>query len=259
MNLKIQKKTILSFFMILGVLTYFHNFSVSSSTKARDFDYQAWQVLTKSTDIFQNVRDRDIFISEHQNDAYETNAGSFFYNTNIRLAYLFNSSEIWPNYLACTKNSNCLLSDFRKRTRETLLNLERGAFVKTDRYALQKNDWVNINSKPGALNSSKIWDFDEYPISTNTVIAYLAPYDETQISASILLRELNFVTISKDTSPILNPSLNGYCLVEANADHTRQFRDATVRVAYWKLPLFDQFGKSLPKSLDIRSMAVGTC
>ena len=250
---------VLIFILLIATLTYWHNFAVASRTKGRDFDYAAWQTLTKSSNLFSDVHTKDFFISEHQNDAYETNAGSLYYNTGIRLAQLYNSVNIWPNYIGCTISSGCTLPDVRKRAVQTLPNLERGAFVKTDRSKQQVFDWVGINTKPGALTFSKIWDFDEYPITDSTMIAYLAPYDEKQPTASIQLKKLKFVTISKYNAPILHPVLNGYCLVHLTNDVGAITSGHGLRINYWGPPPLDQQGKPLPDFLDIRSMGVGTC
>ena len=250
---------ILFLILILATLTYVHDFAVSTRTKARDFDYTAWQTLTKSTNLFINVRTKDFFISLHQNDAYETNAGSFYYNTDIRLAQLFNTVNIWPNYLTCNIQSNCRLPNVRQQVLVTLPNFNRGALVPTNRSKQQTYDWVGLNSKPGEVATSKIWDFDEYPISDSTMIAYLAPYDEKQPTASIQLQGLKFVTISKLTSPILDPVLNGYCLVRQPSTAGSAKSTNGLSIIYWGLPSLDQNGKPLPLSLDIRSMAVGTC
>ena len=250
---------ILILILILATLTYVHNFAVSTRTKGRDFDYAAWQTLTKSTNLFSDVHTKDFFISLHQNDAYETNAGSFYYNTGIRLAQLFNTVNIWPNYLTCSVQSSCKLPNVRNQVLQTLPNFNRGALVPTHRSKQQTYDWVGINSKPGAVSSSKIWDFDEYPITDSTMIAYLAPYDESKPTASIQLKNLEFVTISKSDVPILHPVLNGYCLVHLTNDVGAKNITNGLRINYWGLPPLDQQGKPLPDFLDIRSMAVGTC
>ena len=245
--------------LILATLTYVHNFADATRTKARDFDYAGWQVLTKSTDLFSSVHSKDVFISLSQNDVYESNAGSFYFNTGIRLAQLFNTVNIWPNYVSCTINSGCLLGNVRKQVLQTLPNFNFGALVTTNRSEQQTSDWVGINSKPGALRASKIWDFDEYPITGSTMIAYLALYDETQKTAAVQLHTLRFVTISKFSAPVLNPVLNGYCLVRQPKAAVKINMSGSLRVTYWNLPKLDQKGNPLPKSLDIRSFAVGTC
>jgi len=254
---KRRNSGIISLLLVLAILGYFHNFAVASRSKARDFDYAAWQTLTKSTAFFNDVKTKDVFISLHQNDAYETNAGSFYYNTGIRLAQLFNTTIIWPNYSNCLIESTCKLPNVRHQVLTTLPNFNRGEFVPTRRSEQQKYDWVGLNSKPGALAKSKIWDFDEYPITDSTMIAYLAPYDEAQTTASIWTAKLNFVTISKRSSPILNPSLNGYCLVPKTSSLAEPRSE--LRIKYWRMPELDKDRQPLPNTLDIRSMAVGTC
>ena len=258
-SMKRRNSTVLLLVMVLSVFTYFHNYSVADSTKVRDFGYQAWQALTRSSQLFSEVKSKDIFISEHQNDAFETNAGSFYYNTGIRLAYLFNTFNIWPNYSSCKVDVKCSLSNVRKHVLQTLPNLERGSFVRTNRSAQQSFDWVGINTKPGALDKSRIYDFDLYQITESTLIAYLAPYDENQTTASILLHQLKFVTISKPNVPVLHPVINGYCLVALDGKFGSLTSRNGLRINYWGLPTSDHHGNPLPTSLDIRFMAVGTC
>ena len=91
------------------------------------------------------------------------------------------------------------------------------------------------------------------------MIAYLALYDENAVTASIQLHTLRFVTISKFSAPVLNPVLNGYCLVRQPTAVKRTNESSSLRVTYWNLPKLDKHGNPLPKSLDIRSFAVGTC
>ena len=91
------------------------------------------------------------------------------------------------------------------------------------------------------------------------MIAYLALYDETQKTAAVQLHTLRFVTISKFSAPVLNPVLNGYCLVRQPKAAVKINMSGSLRVTYWNLPKLDQKGNPLPKSLDIRSFAVGTC
>jgi hypothetical protein len=100
---------------VILVINFNHNLRVSNENTGRNFQYKSWQILTREATLFENVKTADIFISNNQNDAFETNAGSFYANTGIRLAYLFNTSSVFPNILDCQFTTNCKLGGVRQK------------------------------------------------------------------------------------------------------------------------------------------------
>lgn len=256
-------RIIVILFFILSFLTFSHNYRLAIGTTDRDFSYNSWQILTKNSNLFEEVKTRDILISSNQNDAYETNAGSFYYNTGIRLVYLFNTVSIWPNYSTCLLEKNCALTDVRHKVITVLPNLERGPIVASSRTQKLVEDWVSMNMKPGALDNSKIWDFDIYLMTPRTMIAFLAPYDESKFSASVKLRQLRFVTISSSSNQEFSPAISNICLVRDSSKGPATFSQNGLKVTYWRVPTIGRTPNGKPTfaktSIDIRTLNTGTC
>ena len=186
-------------FALIMIVNFNHNWRVSGETTVRNFQYNSWQDLTKNSKIFAGVKESDIFISSNQNDAYETNAGSFYANTGIRLAYLFNTKSIFPDFTDCLLGSSCTLSGVRQRSIAVLPNLTRGTFVPKLADKSRIDDWVGINSRKGALDQSTIWAFDMFLLTPTTYFSYLAPFLDDETQAKIDFTKLKVVTITSNS------------------------------------------------------------
>lgn len=269
---KLQKKYVYTDRIIIVLLcfalsmffNYVHNSKVADETRSRDFSYNAWQLVTKDSKMFKEVKTRDVFISANQNDAFETNAGSFYWNTGIRLAYLFNVNIVWPQYSSCNQVSmHCSLPDVRRIIVKTFPNLQRGAFVPVGRNIKQADDWVNVNSKPGALDKSRIWWFDIYLMTPKTMIVILAPFDESAKTASINFSDFKLVTISKADKQEFTPAMSNVCLVRDTQTSSTSVKSNGLTMTYWKVPSTGHSpgGKPIvvPTTMDIRGLAAGAC
>lgn len=259
--INVNRMLLISFyFFIAFFFTLVHNFAVARETNGRDFQYKAWQSLTRSEIFLSGVKESDVFISKYQNDAYETNAGYFYWNSGIRLTYLFKIDLLWPEFNKCDAESGCILPNVREKVKNTVPNLQRGAFVPVGRDKNRTDDWINLKSLPGALDNSRIWFFDPFLMTTTTFVGYLAPFDETKESASIKFKDLRFISISSTPNPEFAPSIASVCLKLQQADF-----DATTGLYrhYWEVPYtltsINKRYSSIPDALDIRSVEAGTC
>ena len=259
--INVNRMLLISFyFFIAFFFTLVHNFAVARETNGRDFQYNAWQSLTRSEIFLSGVKESDVFISKYQNDAYETNAGSFYWNSGIRLTYLFKIDLLWPEFNKCDAESGCILPNVRDKVKNTVPNLQRGAFVPVGRDKSRTDDWINLKSLPGALDNSRIWFFDPFLMTTTTFVGYLAPFDETKESASIKFKDLRFISIASTPNPEFAPSIASVCLKLQQADF-----DATTGLYrhYWEVPdtltSTNKRYSSIPEALDIRSVEAGTC
>lgn len=251
-------------FFFIFFANYVHNSKVANESRSRDFAFNAWQLVTKDSNIFNLVKTKDAMISSSSNDAFETNAGSFYWNTGIRLSYLFNSSIIWPEYAKCpTVSSACPLPDVRARVIRTVPNLQRGTFVPVGRNLRNLDDWVNMNSVPGALEGIHIWWFDIYLMTPKTMVALIAPFDESVATASVKFKDLRFVTISSAPKLEFSPSLSNVCLIRDSQASGDTVRANGLTLTYWKVPIS---GKTptrqpavIPSVMDIRGLAAGSC
>lgn len=254
---------LLVIFFITSFLTYIHNGKVSSETRSRDLAYNSWVILTRDSDMFREVRTRDILISNSQNDAYETNAGSFYYNTGIRLTYLFQTVSIWPDINTCKVAGHCNLSDVRKHVLSVYPNLDRIPQIATSIKDKRPGDWVAQNLRPGVLSRSKIWDFDIFPMTPSTMVAFIAPYDETKTTASVDFRKLRFVTISSSPKLEFSPSFANVCLARDSENGSPSISKGGLMLTYWKVPVNGKApgGKSVesPLTVDIRDLNAGSC
>lgn len=255
---------LLMLFFVVFSANYVHNSKVANETRSRDFAFNAWQLLTKDSNLFNSVKTKDALISSSSNDAFETNAGSFYWNTGIRLSYLFNAGIIWPEYAKCpTVSSGCPLPDVRARVIRTVPNLQRGSFVPVGRNLKQMDDWVNINSVPGALNGIHIWWFDIYLMTPKTMVALIAPFDESALSASIKFKDLRFVTISSAPKLEFSPSMSKVCLVRDTKASVEPIKSNGLTLNYWKVPAVGTApgGKpiTIQKTVDIRGLGAGAC
>ena len=68
----IVNRRIIALFVMILIVNFNHNLRVSTENTARNFQYKSWQILTKESALFTDVKTSDIFISNNQNDAFET-------------------------------------------------------------------------------------------------------------------------------------------------------------------------------------------
>lgn len=260
MNSKIKVKTISTIVAVLFTITLGHNLQFSFETNARDFTYSSWQTLTRESELFKEVQNGDAFLSKSQNDSYETNAGSFYVNSKIRLTALFNTSIIFPEFEKCEVSNGCSLSNIRERLISTLPNLNRGEIVTPQKSNGYQKDWVQTNVRNHTLRKSKIWIFDAYPIATEVFVSYVIPIVETESTLTLDTNGARFLTIRSKKTPLLKPSLAGECLVEGRQTNSL---DGSKILNYWSLSqnvAITTFG--LEKGthyLDYRQLKIGVC
>ena len=190
-----MNKNFASVLCLLLALNLTHNLKVSNENRTREFQYEAWQTLTKSDSFFDEVKTSDIFISSNQNDAFETNAGSFYANSGKRLAYMFNTNVIWPDFAQCQMIVECEIVSVREKSISTIPNLTRGTFVPKLLASNRIDDWVGINSKENALSKSTIWAFDMFLITPTTYFSYLVPFLSNEKQAQIDFLNLKVATV----------------------------------------------------------------
>lgn len=248
---------VISIISIVFILNQTHNGQIASETKARDNSYYSWRALTSHNSFFSEVKTRDILISNSQNDAYETNAGSFFHFTGIRLVYLFRAVSIWPEIQNCKIDSACDLDRAKERVIEVLPTLNRLGPDPLKERQMTTDDWVKENLKPGVLNESKIWLFDIFPMTASTSIAYLGQNLEMNRSASVDPKDLLVATLTRGTNLEFRPSIGGLCLQEQVQDEKVSKSRFGVEVRLWKVSKDDVVKNE--EYLDFRNMNLGTC
>lgn len=248
---------VISIISIAFILNQAHNSQIASETKARDNLYYSWRALTSHNSFFSEVKARDIFISNSQNDAYETNAGSFFHFTGIRLVYLFRTVSIWPEFENCKIDSGCDLDRARERVIEVLPTLNRLGPDPLRERKMTTDDWVKENLKPGILNESKIWLFDIFPMTANTSVAYLGQNLEMNRSASVDPKDLLVATLTRGTNLEFRPSISGLCLQEQAQDKKFSRNRFGVEVRLWRVSKDDVIKNK--EYLDFRNLNLGTC
>jgi hypothetical protein len=252
-------KFLITLFCVSLFSNFNHNWIVSGESANRNFQYSAWQTLTKESNLFDQVRSKDVFISANQNDAYETNAGTFYYNTGIRLAYLFNTNAIYPNLLDCSYMTNCKLENVRSRVMMTFPNLTRGNFVPKKRDSSRMDDWVGTNLKPGALDNNTIWAFESFLLSTNTYLVYLVPFIQGTEGAEVDFKKIKVMTITNGDFEEFGPSVANICV---NKKSSSLGSNGNL-ITYWELSenSVDAYGKPIlsPNSLDLRQLITGIC
>ena len=153
------------YFAVVVTLTFSHNSTVAYETQGRNFEYESWQIITQNgKDFFGEVKNGDFFISRNQNDAFESNAGSFYFNTGIRLSYMFKTSIIYPEIDGCAIANGCNLESIRERVIKTFPNLKRGELVPKSTRTSRNDDWINTSINAGFPQAKQIWAFDMYLI-----------------------------------------------------------------------------------------------
>jgi hypothetical protein len=235
-----------------------HNWIVAGENSARGFQYEAWQTLTKFSDMFDEVEDSDIFVSQNQNDAFENNAGSFYRNTGIRLAYMYNTKTIFPDFSECLIESNCKLTEIRNKTFKTLSNLTRG-FVPLKVDEEVDSDWVNYNISSGADNIRTIWAFDVFLLTPGTYVSYLAPFIENEFNAEVKFNELRVTTVTNFSTNEYSPAIAGICLVQNREPESH----SNLLMTEWRLPKLNSAQSDsklqFDSVIDYRKLQFGMC
>lgn len=240
----------------LFLLNFTRNLELAESTKVRDVQYQAWNFLTTETNFFERVKNRDVMLSMSQDDSFENNAGTFYVNTGIRLAYFYNTRTLFPNFNECPQDSLCELPDLRETIKSTLPNLNRVTKITEQQI---KRDWVLSNMQEGALDKSVFWVTDLILLTPSTLFGYLGAFNELS-AVSIDRESIRAVLLTLDQRAF-TPSLFGVCMVK-NAE-TPDLHKGQFRVSTWQLPskgISPNGGViELPISVDYRDLKVGTC
>jgi hypothetical protein len=253
--------TLLPFYFALVVtLTFSHNSTVAYETQGRNFEYDSWQIITKnSKDFFGEVKNGDFFISRNQNDAFESNAGSFYFNTGIRLSYLFKTSIIYPEIDDCAIANGCNLESIRERVIKTFPNLKRGDLVPKSTRTSRSDDWINTSINAGFPQAKQIWAFDMYLMTPKTYFVYLVPFLETDSGAFVDLDRLKSITVTNGTSEEFIPAMSGLCL---NRGGNSYFRGGFL-ISEWKVsePFINPAGEFIqPRgAIDMRELSSGSC
>jgi hypothetical protein len=252
-------KNLVPLFLLLLIINFNHNWNVSTESNSRTFEYTAWQSLTKESDLFDQVNNGDVFVSNYQNDAYETNAGSFYFNTGIRLAYLFNTSLIYPKIYDCMLVNGCKLQNIREQVLATFPVLTRGAFIPKRLDASRIDDWVATKLKPGALDKSNIWAFDAFLMTPKTYFVFLVPFAEKMQGAEVRIQEVKMLTITDGIFNEFTPSLAGVCSSKlASSVDSNGFLMTEWGLSNKALNLATELIE-IPNFVDFRQVVAGTC
>ncbi len=254
-----MNKNFASVLCLLLALNLIHNLRVSNENRTREFQYQAWQTVTKSVNFFDGVKTADIFISSNQNDAFETNAGSFYANSGKRLAYMFNTNIIWPDFTQCQLIADCELVSVREKSISTIPNLTRGTFVPKLLASNRIDDWVGINSKENALSESTIWAFDMFLMTPTTYFSYLVPFLSNEKQAQVDFLNLKVATVTNQIKSEFRPAIANVCLDQVGEVQKRFSQFMTI----WRVPKLglDPSGAPIksPEKLDFKQVQAGTC
>lgn len=252
-------KNFFSILCLLLALNLIHNFKVSNENRIREFQYQAWQTLTKSRNFFDKVKTSDIFISTNQNDAFETNAGSFYANSGKRLAYMFNTNIIWPDFNQCLETADCKLVSVREKSISTIPNLTRGTFAPKLLASKRIDDWVGINSKENALSKSTIWAFDMFLMTPTTYFSYLVPFISNEKQAQVDFLNLRVATVTNQIKNEFRPAIANVCLDKIGKIQENSGQFLTI----WRVPTLgiDPSGSPImpPDKLDFKRVQAGVC
>lgn len=252
-------KNFASVLCLLLALNLVHNLKVSNENRTREFQYQSWQALTKSTNFFDGVKTSDIFISSNQNDAFETNAGSFYANSGKRLAYMFNTNIIWPDFNQCRESTDCELASVREKSISTIPNLTRGTLVPKLLASDRIDDWVAINSRENALSKSTIWAFDMFLMTPTTYLSYLVPFVSNERQAQIDFLNLKVAMVTNQIKIEFRPAIFNVCLDQVGEVQKQSNQFLTI----WRVPKLglDPSGAPVksPEKLDFKQMQAGAC
>ena len=240
-----------------------HNLTVSKETHGRDLQYYSWHALTtQEPNFFHEVKTGDFLVSLNQNDAYETNAGTFFWNTGKRLKYIFRTVSIWPDYSNCKIEDECNLDRVIERAATVYPTLDRSWSIIGKDLRKKNADWVKVNMQKNAFSSSTPWLFDIFPMTSNTMVAYLGRIDKNSRTAMIDLSTIKVATVSMAKNIEFNPSVAGLCLKRTGQVLSKNdFREVYINSWGFEGDDDSRVSKNRPlvTSIDIRSVELGTC
>ena len=207
-----RKKLIILILILSYVATFQINLSrntlVANQTKFRDFQYNSWKEINLNSNIFDGVRERDFLIGHQVNDAYEYNVATFYKLTGIRLAYIYNTSIIYPNLSECMATIKCVLQNPKSIAILRLSNLNR---VKNPTVEDIEKDWVVDNLLSGKVQSSQVWATDLVLMTDGVVFAYNARFSDKSEFAEVDTMTFKSVLITKKAVEF-TPKFAGICL-----------------------------------------------
>ena len=192
---------ILLFFIL--VIHFSFNSYVGKVTQSRAFEYEAFKVFLSEPTIFRGLTSGDSIISSTSNDAFEQNAGFFYFKTGIRLSYLFNAGIIWPNFSQCVSNPTCDLDAPAPLLVSTLPNITRS-------FADDK-EWANIAMKQMKNGESSTWFMNFINLGNQNAIGFIVPFSNPILDSLVDYSRIHVRFISKDRNS-LHPLIGGECL-----------------------------------------------
>ena len=239
---------------ITGVIVFSHNSNVANETRFRDLNYEAWEVITKETNQFSKVKDKDIIVSKTSNDAYEFNAGKFFHNTNKRITYIFRMDLLWPEVTTCKSPSDSIcraknLPGTIERAKATIPNLNRDK-NNWPRSTLN-GDWVDKLEETDALRNSEVWVLDLFLLTDKLAVSFFAKTENRNKFPFINLDDSNLYTVSRQKDLEFRIRLNDYCLLPTTSETSKKPK------GLW-ITKWENIDKK-NQVLDYRDIEIGTC
>ena len=231
---KLRTRTCGSMLALVCSLTFLHNHQVAAETGNRDLNLDAWNLILQDGELFDDVRDADMFVSPNVNDAYETNAANFFAQTGIRLAAIHPTFYLYsPEQLSCRPVENCFLPNLREETIRLQANL-----LKPD--SESRNDWVHQTLSSDVLRTNSIWFIDFFPITQNSYVMFLGRIAENGRGPGVVAGTVRLVLVtsidkSGEAREAFKPALNEVCLVGPQPTSQR----GKYSLSYWKMPSGD--------------------
>jgi len=264
MNLKIQREDRIGlpfgvkffiFFLILVALL--NNLRVSEQTKNRDNISATWEALVKNSEFFNDVHDKDLFISTTYNDAYQINVADFYLNTGKRLAAFVWPNYIWPFFDECKNFSTCPLENGVEKINDWLVNISKNdsklrMLSKEWKFT---NDWPSYIHNSGALRKSNFWYFNIYMLTNEVGLAYLIPVIKNESNLLIDVSYTKFFMVSLNQETRIRPLLGDRCFVSI---YDKQKIDTSYGSVYTSTFTMTPNVPKL-KPLDLREMTIGTC
>jgi hypothetical protein len=258
----------------------------SESTKNREPYTKVWQAAINEGSMFAKVKNRDVFISETFNDAYDINAGDFFARSSIRLAGIVPPSYLWSNYEECRgiKLDRCLLTEYIDKARITIGNGARGVMLgdstgatyptnygilnlvriideirnvvmKKDKPKNVLVDWQSEMSEPGILEKSNFWYFNLFMLTPEIGVIYLIKFRK-ESSLKLDFNDSKIYQVSFNQKENYKLSLNQQCL-ESKMPISEIFTDHGIAyVSKWKL---NSISSSSFSVTDPRDIEWGVC
>ena len=246
-----------SFFLLVNLN---HNTNVAEEVNTREFVYRSWQILTQQNSVmFEEVKSGDFFISNSQNDAFETNAGSFYSNTGVRLSYMYKTEILFPEVKECLLEKGCDLPSIRERIIQSFPNLKRGDFAPKSIRTKSEEDWINFAIENNYPQVKGLWVFDMFLMTPRTYFMYLVPIMNTSAGVFVDFRKLRATTLTSASVEEFRPSMSGVCL---NRSMPSRNVDGHI-LSNWKVnePYLNPAGEIIEPvfTLDMRKLEAGSC